>query len=43
METIFKKFTKLDFPLEEKDLVELALSLRTIGPNFNTVMLLYIT
>jgi hypothetical protein len=42
MESIYSKYTECTLPLKEEDLLDLALLLRTIGPNYNSVMLLHI-
>ena len=42
MEAIYSKYTEYTLPLKEEDLLDLALLLRTIGPNYNSVMLLHI-
>jgi hypothetical protein len=42
MEAIYSKYSEYILPLKEEDLIDLALLLRTVGPNYNSVMLLHI-
>lgn len=42
MEAIYSKYSECNLPLKEEDTIDLGLLLRTVGPNYNSVMLLHI-